>query len=141
MGMLIRKCQKTEDFSVFNKMQKGAGSERRFDPRYWYFYYNSRPKIAIKFVAEDESEICGAIELIVLDGGHVFGMYVAPNHRRKGIASALLQESETYARRHGSTSIDLLVETNNEPAIKLYQKAGYEITGSHMDLLEMKKII
>lgn len=47
---------------------------------------------------------------------------VHPQHRRRGIATALLLESEEY---HNMPHIRLSVRASNQPAINLYAKFGY----------------
>lgn len=48
--------------------------------------------------------------------------------RRRGIATKLLQRAERYISRYwmNTTTIGLYVSTSNLPAIRLYEKCGYE---------------
>lgn len=47
-------------------------------------------------------------------------------YRRKGVATALLQEAERVAKEQGCTRIELLVgSTDNPVAKRLYEKWGY----------------
>ena len=57
---------------------------------------------------------------------HIFMVYVKPNHRRQGIGSALLEKAENWARERGDRQISLQVFLDNENAINLYKKFGYE---------------
>jgi len=57
---------------------------------------------------------------------HIFLLYVRPEHRRRGIGSALIQYAETWARNRGDRAIGLQVFTHNRPALNLYQKLGYQ---------------
>jgi len=57
---------------------------------------------------------------------YVLALYVAPDHRRRGIATALLQVAQTWAQARGDRQIGLQVFANNEAAIALYRKLGYE---------------
>ncbi|PSB66933.1 GNAT family N-acetyltransferase [filamentous cyanobacterium CCP1] len=57
---------------------------------------------------------------------YIFLLYVNPTHRRRGIGSALLRQAETWAVKRGDRQIGLQVFCNNQPAISLYQKLGYQ---------------
>jgi ribosomal protein S18 acetylase RimI-like enzyme len=50
---------------------------------------------------------------------------VAPEYRRRGIASALLQKAETEAKQQGFSKLVLEVETDNSGAIRTYEKFGF----------------
>lgn len=58
---------------------------------------------------------------------NIFLLYVAPDHRRLGIASVLLHTAETWAKERGDRQITLQVFAFNEPAIQLYEKRGYQV--------------
>ena len=57
---------------------------------------------------------------------YIFLLYVHPEHRRRGIGSALLQFSHTLARERGDRQIGLHVFSRNRPAVNLYERLGYE---------------
>lgn len=65
----------------------------------------------------------------VLDEGGVDNIAVAPAARRRGVASALLEEFHRYGREHGLTSLFLEVRPSNAGAAALYQKLGYREAG------------
>ena len=50
---------------------------------------------------------------------------VHPDHRRQGIAAALLQRLLEDLARMGSHSLTLEVRKSNAPAISLYEKLGF----------------
>ncbi|MGF1494197.1 MAG: GNAT family N-acetyltransferase [Microcoleaceae cyanobacterium] len=58
---------------------------------------------------------------------YIFLIYVAPPHRRQGIAAALIAEAEIWVRRQGDRKISLQVFSQNQPALNLYQKLGYQV--------------
>ncbi|KAG2496819.1 hypothetical protein HYH03_005225 [Edaphochlamys debaryana] len=58
---------------------------------------------------------------------HVDGLAVAPDCRRSGVASALLDAAERLARRWGGASLWLHVEAANAPAVQLYTDRGYGV--------------
>ena len=57
---------------------------------------------------------------------HIFLLYVAPEYRRQGIGKALMNHAENWAKNRGYKSMSLQVFTNNQPAINLYEKLGYQ---------------
>ena len=49
-----------------------------------------------------------------------------PDHRKQGMGSALVQNAEQWAAQRGDRKISLQVFMNNQPALNLYQKLGYQ---------------
>ena len=54
------------------------------------------------------------------------GMGVVPSERRAGIGEALMQAAHEAAAARGVAEVWLEVITSNTPAIRLYEKLGYE---------------
>ena len=57
---------------------------------------------------------------------YVLLLYVDPGHRRRGIATALLNTAHHWARSEGAGQISLQVFSDNAPAQALYEKLGYQ---------------
>ena len=57
---------------------------------------------------------------------HIFLLYVAPEHRRRGIATALIGLVETWAIGKGLGAIELQVFQTNSSALNLYNHLGYQ---------------
>lgn len=57
---------------------------------------------------------------------HVFLLYVKPPYRRQGIATALLEKAQTWAINRGDRQIGLQVFGNNQPALSLYRRLGFQ---------------
>jgi len=53
-------------------------------------------------------------------------LYVSPEHRRRGIASALLETAHAWAGQSGYRQISLQVLSHNQAAQCLYTKLGYQ---------------
>lgn len=62
--------------------------------------------------------------------GHVVSVWVAPEARRSGAARLLLQAVHSWARALGLQSLKLGVTDTNLPARRLYEGAGYRLTGT-----------
>lgn len=60
----------------------------------------------------------------VQDFGYVTFVYVAPDMRRQGIATRLMQELNPYFERRNYQGI--LLDTDTEAAYQLYRKVGYQ---------------
>jgi ribosomal protein S18 acetylase RimI-like enzyme len=61
--------------------------------------------------------------------GWLYQVYVQPRLRGTGAAPALIEAAVAHARGH-VLQIHLGVGAHNQPAIRLYQKAGFEIYGT-----------
>lgn len=60
----------------------------------------------------------------------IFGFYVGPGHRGKGIGAALLDHALGLARRRkGVIKVRLFVNINQRAAMTLYRKAGFAVVG------------
>ena len=57
---------------------------------------------------------------------YVLLLYVDPAHRRRGLATALLDQAETWARQRGDRQIGLQVFPDNAAAMALYRQRGYD---------------
>ena len=56
-------------------------------------------------------------------------MWTAPTHRQRGIGRLLVNEIFDWARLRGARTLQLMVVSNNEPAILFYQRLGFTRTG------------
>lgn len=66
----------------------------------------------------------------VLDEGYIGNVCTAPQHRRRGVARALLAELEARSRRLGLAFLTLEARASNAAAIALYEGAGYGRVGT-----------
>ena len=57
---------------------------------------------------------------------YVSNVCVAPNVRRLGIGERLISDAIRTARRMGVQHLYIHVEKQNEAAVRLYRKAGFE---------------
>ena len=56
-------------------------------------------------------------------------MWVAPSHRRLGIGEKLVRKIFDWVRLKNVSTLTLLVTSNNDAAIKFYQRLGFAMTG------------
>jgi ribosomal protein S18 acetylase RimI-like enzyme len=106
------------------------GEELLFDDGLWQERL-SRPNVAT-FVAvmgeggDDAGLVTGAPydEAVGL-----FSMWVAPEARGRGVGGALIDTLVDWARSNGNSELLLDVGDDNEPAIALYRRKGFERTG------------
>jgi ribosomal protein S18 acetylase RimI-like enzyme len=69
-----------------------------------------------------------AIDLISGDRyAYIFLLCVAPEHRRRGIAKALMQHAQIWATARGDRQIGLQVFARNQIALDFYRNLGYKI--------------
>jgi RimJ/RimL family protein N-acetyltransferase len=108
---------------------RSVGDERRYLKAVRRF-----PHAAV-FVAErEDGELIGRLSL-ARDAhpasAHVadLGLMVAADARRQGVGWALLEAAVEWARGAGIRKLELHVFPWNEPAIRLYEKFGFEREG------------
>lgn len=57
----------------------------------------------------------------------LWGMWVAPTARGRGVSGQLVDAAEHWASEHGCASITLWVHRSNTAAIELYERRGFEL--------------
>jgi len=99
-------------------------------------FFGEWRKPADLLVAEDGRDIVGWLKLApptpLASNAHVQqvqGLGVDPDRRRQGIARALLDAALELARQRGARKITLRVLGSNDPALRLYRSAGYQVEG------------
>lgn len=65
---------------------------------------------------------------------YIYDLAVAAAHRRKGIATALIQELKTIAIGRGAYVVFVQADVGDEPAIALYTKLGKREDVLHFDI-------
>lgn len=60
---------------------------------------------------------------------HLISMWVAPEARGTGAGDALVQQVVSFASAQGAAVVRLDVVEGNAPAIRLYERNGFSLTG------------
>ena len=89
-------------------------------------------------VAELDGEIVGTV-IGGWDGhrGWVYSVVVSPDHRRKGIGTALMKRIERDLAGTGCHKLNLQVRAGNQGAVAFYESLGYAVE----DRVSMGKLL
>lgn len=90
---------------------------------------------AVHFVAVHGGEVVGWCDLrpksaVALRHSAVLGMGLVAGFRGRGIGARLLQETLAQATARGLWRAELIVRSDNAPAIALYRRFGFEVEGT-----------
>ncbi|MEL7199706.1 MAG: GNAT family N-acetyltransferase [Pseudomonadota bacterium] len=96
----------------------------------------------VAVIAEKDGEAVGALAGYVLHKFeqdcaelYIYDIAVLDEHRRKGVASALLDETRRIARENGAWTIFVQAEEGDAPPLALYRKQSVrELVAHHFDL-------
>lgn len=106
----------------------------------WLAHQLAKPTI-ILLVAEVEGSIAGGLTAYILDKLeaarseiYLYDLAVAEPHRRRGIATALIEELQHIAAETGAWAVFVQADYEDPPAIALYTKLGVREEVLHFDL-------
>lgn len=92
-------------------------------------------------VARRASEVIGGLVAYELDKFesrrremYIYDLAVAAAHRRKGMATALIDALRDIAARHGAWTIYVQADYGDDPAVALYTKLGQREDVMHFDI-------
>jgi len=84
----------------------------------------------LRLIIEEDGVTMGCIDLFDFDPRNrkaALGMYIAPEHRAKGVGRQALEQLEAYAFNHLNLRLlYAVIATNNAPCSALYRSAGYQ---------------
>lgn len=102
-------------------------------------------------VALDDGELAAYALVLRRRGsrlGRIYSIAVDARARGRGLGQCLLDAIECQARRHDLTELRLEVRTDNEAAVRLYRRNGYQPFGRHagyyadgVDALRLRKLL
>lgn len=106
-----------------------------FDPGYGEAWTEAQtlsmlalPGVWLSIASIDGQPAGFALNRIVADEAELLLLAVAPLHRRHGVGMALIERSRAISRERNGFRLHLEVRHNN-PAIELYNKAGFRLVG------------
>jgi aminoglycoside 3-N-acetyltransferase I len=95
----------------------------------------------IALAAVDGGKVVGGLAAYVLPKFeqerseiYIYDLAVAETHRRRGIATALIDALRPIARTHGAWVIFVQADRDDDPAIALYDKLGTREEVLHFDI-------
>ena len=87
-------------------------------------------RLSYWLVAVESGEVVGYIgSQSVLGQSDMMNVAVHPDHRRKGVAEALILTLSHDLKEQGNECLTLEVRASNAPAIALYEKLGFDTVG------------
>lgn len=102
---------------------------RTFDPRLLAFREKAtagRLRVEIARPAPGAAPVAYCVTSLSAEGaGEVDSLFVAPGHRRRGVASALLRSALDWLRAAGAKSQRVVVLQANDEAIAFYRRFGF----------------
>jgi GNAT superfamily N-acetyltransferase len=126
--MLVKTTSTNPDFQKLTRMFDDYlveidGDEKDFFAQYNQIYLDH----VIVYYEEGEAIGCGAFKSYKADVAEIKRMFVLPEQRGKGIARAIIDELELWAKETGFNFC--LLETSNKltSAIALYERSGYVV--------------
>jgi aminoglycoside 3-N-acetyltransferase I len=95
----------------------------------------------IAIAAMDDSEVVGGLAAYVLPKFeqarseiYIYDLAVAGGHRRRGVATAMIQRLQRLATERGAWVIFVQADHEDDPAIRLYTKLGTREEVLHFDI-------
>jgi len=118
--------------------ERATGFDQTMDAMYSYLHRRGlwtllaimramgRPPLSF-FVAVSQGRVLGNAMLVLLPKtGYIFAVVTDSANRNRGIASHILEETHRATRDKGRPWVALDVEPDNETALRLYRKLGFE---------------
>lgn len=103
------------------------------------------------FLAESETEVIAYILMLYVRGtslARIYSLAVSPQHRQQGLGQQLISTAEKAALAVGRSFVRLEVRPDNQKAVALYEKHGYQpfdvvrdFYEDHSDALRMMKVL
>lgn len=121
------------DFKVLVKLLDADLAKRDGADHGFYSQFNKIDKIRHAVVCYENGQPigCGAIKAFNDEAMEVKRMYVSPDGRKKGIATRVLTELESWAFELGYLKCVLETGKRQPEAIALYEKNGYARTPNY----------
>jgi [ribosomal protein S18]-alanine N-acetyltransferase len=121
----IRRARPEDLRSILRIENRSFGVDAWRKPQ--FLGYLADPLRSIFLVATLDSAIVGYLIAFVRgNGAEIDSIAVSPAQRGKRIAGSMMRRALAILRRRRSEAVFLSVRLNNDPAIRLYQKFGFQ---------------
>lgn len=129
MPELIRCTASHSDFQKLVAQLDADLAQKNGEAHDFFNHFNQVDQIKNVVVAYEANQPCGcgAIKAYNASTMEVKRMFVLPHMRGRGIAAAVLQALEAWAKELGYTQCILETGDKMQPAINLYKKSEYQI--------------
>lgn len=88
---------------------------------------------AVGYLAMDAGVPCGIVCSYLDEGNsqraHVISMWVAPEYRRTGLGTTLIEAVRVWAEERGAREQVLMVVSSNDRAVQFYGRLGFRWSG------------
>ena len=92
------------------------------------------------FVARIDGSLAGYVALRPEEETfRIEQLLVVPHHEGEGVGHRLLAHAEGYAIAQGATSVQIVVESDNETALGFYRRSGFVPVGEQLYELSLPK--
>jgi ribosomal protein S18 acetylase RimI-like enzyme len=116
-----------EDGPALRAMWDASSEETAYTPYPGAVFEEAFLRQFVALVAQEAGELAGCVYANTASPsfGFVFGLYVRPEHRRRGVARALMQAIAATLHDQGREYVVLSVDTPNDAARALYDDLGF----------------
>lgn len=119
---------------AFNAYRIFYGQESDIERARSFIYERTKNNDSVIFTANENGKVLGFTQLFVnfstvkaLKRYLIADLFVYKHSRKKGVATALINEAKKYAEENGGAAILLATEKNNHTAKELYHKMEFKI--------------
>ena len=127
--------------AALQEMESVGGHRVNHDGKFWQWYRKEitdfiRMDDRLFLLAQSENSAVGLLEgkiiklhevFASLNSFHISVVYVVPEARLRGVATALVREALRWASKQVCREANLNVLSNNDKARRFYKKIGFEI--------------
>ena len=120
------------DGPIVATIHRAAFADSAFGPAYWSQDRAAPPNLCV--VAEADGAVAAYCDgFLAGGGGDVSSVAVRPDRRGQGHATRALRGFLAHAAARGAAVIHLEVADDNAPALRLYERAGFDAVGRRRD--------
>lgn len=124
---LTRTDSSHTDFQNLVKLLDADLAIRNGDEHSFYDQFNKIDDIknGIVIYIDEKPAACGAFKKFSEDTAEIKRMYTHPDFRKRGLATAIVQELESWAKESGYAKAVLESSLEQNEALSVYEKSGY----------------